>query len=73
MKFDVWKEIGSKSCYFKSQPDPVTLGGVGGGDLKSWKTLGVEGSGRNLVGKISRSPRYVIDITGTDLLCLGEL
>ena len=23
--------------------------------------------------KISRSPRYVIDITGTDLLCLGEL
>ena len=27
----------------------------------------------NLVGKISRSPRYVIDIIGTDLLCLGEL
>ena len=26
-----------------------------------------------LVRKISRSPRYVIDITGTDLLCLGEL
>jgi len=25
------------------------------------------------VGKISRTPRYVIDITGTDLLCLGEL
>ena len=25
------------------------------------------------MGKISRSPRYVIDITGTDLLCLGEL
>ena len=23
--------------------------------------------------KISRSPRYAIDITGTDLLCLGEL
>ena len=31
------------------------------------------GSGRNLVEKISRSPRRVIDITGTDLLCLGEL
>ena len=26
-----------------------------------------------LGGKISRSRRYVIDITGTDLLCLGEL
>ena len=26
-----------------------------------------------LGGKISTSPRYVIDITGTDLLSLGEL
>ena len=25
------------------------------------------------MGKISRSPRYVIDITRTDLLCLEEL
>ena len=25
------------------------------------------------MGKISRSPRYVIDITGTDPLSLGEL
>ena len=25
------------------------------------------------MGKIIRSPIYVIDITGTDLLCLGEL
>ena len=25
------------------------------------------------MGKISVSPRYVIDITGTDLLSLGEL
>ena len=25
------------------------------------------------MGKISTSPRYVIDITGTDLLSLGEL
>ena len=25
------------------------------------------------MGKISRSPRYVIEITETDLLCFGEL
>ena len=25
------------------------------------------------MGKISRSPRYVIDITGRDLVCLEEL
>ena len=25
------------------------------------------------MGKISRIPIYVIDITGMDLLCLGEL
>ena len=31
MKFDVWKDIVSQSSYFKSRPDPVTLGGVGGG------------------------------------------
>ena len=61
-----------KSSCFISRPDPVTLWGVGG-DLKSWKTLRVEGSGLNLVGKIIKSPRYVIDITGTDPLSLGEL
>ena len=43
------------------------------GDLKSWKTLRVEESRRNFVGKISKSPRYVIDITRTDPLSLGEL
>ena len=48
------------------------LGG-GGGNLKSWKTVRVEGSGWNLVGKIITSPRYVIDITRTDPLSLGEL
>ena len=32
----------------------------------------MEGSGGNLVGKIIRSPRYVIDITRTDPLYLGE-
>ena len=47
MKFDVWKDIVSQSSYFKSRPDLVTLGGgeLGGGNLKSWKTLRVEGSG----------------------------
>ena len=43
------------------------------GDLKSWRMLRVEGSGWNLVRKISTSPRYGIDITGTDLLSLGKL
>jgi len=32
----------------------------------------VEGSGWNLAGKIKTSLRYVIRITGTDLLSLGE-
>ena len=46
MKFDVWKDIMSQSCYFKSRPDLVTWGGgLGGGNLESWKTLRVEGSG----------------------------
>ena len=44
MKFNVWKDILSQSSYSKSQPDLVTLGGVGA-DLKSWKTLRVEGLG----------------------------
>ena len=46
----------------------VTLGGLffGGGELKSWKILRVE-------GKIIRSPRYVIDVIGTDPLYLGKL
>ena len=43
------------------------------GGLKYRKTFRVDGSGRNLVGKIIRSPRYVIDITGTDPLYLREL
>ena len=62
----------SQSSYFKSRSDLVALGGgVGRGKPKTWKTLKVEGSGLNLVGKISTSPRYMIDITGTDLLSLG--
>ena len=48
MKFDVWKDIVSQRCYFKSRLDLVTLGGgveLGVGNLKSWKTVRVEGSG----------------------------
>ena len=41
MIFDIWKDIVSQSSYFKSRPDPVTLGGFGGGGLTSWKTLRV--------------------------------
>ena len=33
----------------------------------------MEVSGWNLVGKLSPSPTYVIDITGKDPLSLGEL
>ena len=45
MKFDVWKDIVSQSSYFRSRPVLVTLGGVGGGNLKFWKSLRVEGLG----------------------------
>ena len=45
MKFDVWNDIVSQSSYFKSGLGVMTLGGVGGGNLKSWKTLRVAGSG----------------------------
>ena len=47
----------SQSSYFKSRPDLLTLGGVGGGNRKSWKTL------INVVD--------VIDVTGLDPLSLG--
>ena len=43
MKFDVWNDIVSQSSCFKSRSDLMALGGVGGGNLKSWKTLRVEG------------------------------
>ena len=45
MKCVVWKDIVSQSCYFKSRLDPMILRGVGGGDLNSFKTPRVEGSG----------------------------
>ena len=65
----------SQSSYFKSRPDLVTLGGgeVGGGNWKSWETLRVERSGSNLVARISKCRRYVIDVTGLDLLYLRKL
>ena len=34
MKFEVWKNIVSQSSYFKSRLDPVTLGGIEGGEPK---------------------------------------
>ena len=64
--------VGKSQCYFKSQLDWVK-GKLGRQNLKSWEMLEVERWGWNLVGKISTSPRYRIDITGTDLLSLGEL
>ena len=72
MKFNILKDIVSQSSYFQSPPDPLTLGGVGGGNLRSWKTLKSGEIGIKLGGKIKTSPRYVIDIAGTDLLPLGS-
>ena len=63
----------SQSSYFKSRPDLLTLGGVGEGSQKSWKTLRVERSGCNLLGRISTCYRYLIDIIGTVLFTLEEL
>ena len=45
MKFDIKRNIVSQSSYFKSRHDPLILGGVGGGNLKYFKTLIVEGKG----------------------------
>ena len=51
---------------------PTGSGDIGGslewGNLKSWKTLRLEGSGWILVRKINRSLRYVIYIIGMDPL-----
>ena len=72
MIFDIYKDFVSQSSYFKSHPDPVTLGGVGGGTHESGKTLRVYRSGWNSVERISACPRYVIDITGPDTPSLEE-
>ena len=63
----------SRGSHFKSRPDLVVFGGFRRGNQKSWKTLRVERSGLNLVGRINKCRRYVIDVTGLDLLSLGEL
>ena len=70
MKFDIYRETMSQSSYFKSRPDLVEFEGVGGGNQKSWKTLRVERSGCNLVGRIRKCRRYVIYVTGLDPLSL---
>ena len=45
MKFDIWNDIVSHSSYLKSRPDLMAFGELEGGNLKSWKTLRVEGPG----------------------------
>ena len=45
MKFDIYEGLVSQSPYYKFQSDLVTLGGIGGGNRKSRKTLRVEKSG----------------------------
>ena len=57
--FNILKDFMSERSYFKSWPNLVTLGGVRGGNQKSWKTLRVERLGWNLVGRTSTSLRYV--------------
>ena len=49
------------------------IGGAGGEKGNLGKRLRVERSGRNFMGRINRSPKYVIDITGSYPLPLGEL
>ena len=43
MKFHIYKYLVTQISYFKSRPDPVSLGGVGGGNLGKrleWRELG---------------------------------
>ena len=63
----------SQSSYIKSRTDLLTLGGVGGGNRKSWETLRVDESGYSLVDRISKCRRCVIDVTVLDSLFLGDL
>ena len=58
--------------YFKSRSDPESLRGVRY-NRKYRKTVKTERSGCNLVARIKICPRYVTDITGSDLLSLVEL
>ena len=50
MKLDVWKDILSQSSYFKSRPDLVTLGELGGGP-KILENAYTGGIGMKLGGK----------------------
>ena len=50
----------SQSSYFKSRPDLLTLGGVGGGIPE-------------ILESDYKFRRYMIDVTGLDPLSLGEL
>ena len=48
MKLHIEKDLVSQICYFKSQPDPASLGGEqlgGGGDWKYQKILKAQRSG----------------------------
>ena len=62
----------SQSSYFKSQPDLLTMGGVGGENWKSWKMLKVEELVGSLVGRISKCRRYVIEVTELDFCSLWK-
>ena len=63
--------------HFHFESDPGTYG-VEGGKQKSWKPEILEKTksgdiGKSLMGRLSTSSRYVIDIIGTDPFSLGEL
>ena len=73
MKFEVWKDIVSQSTCFKSRLDPVTLGEIEGGTQNLGKRLEWKDRDETWWEKINTSPRYLIDITGTDPLSLGEV
>ena len=59
MKFDIYK-IFSQSSYFKSRPDLLTLGRVGGGKPE-------------ILQNAHECRRYVIDVAGLDPLSLVKL
>ena len=59
MKFDIPKELMSQSSYFKSRPDLFTLGELEGKP--------------EIFENAYKCRRYIIDITGLDLLSSGEL
>ena len=63
--------------YVSDAPFSIRIGSM---DIRGWRgeteileMLRVERLGWNLMGKVSTSYRYVIDIIGTDLFTLEEL